>query len=105
MKEPIVCLDQRRAIFYDYIMNIWAKKEDQITVSMKNHHCEKGVLAVVLDSEPMKGSFMTPDELSTHVRNAQAAIIWRSDVHLLVFTGEWYYGEGEPMTAVSPELM
>lgn len=91
--------------FYNYIRNVWNKKQDQIRLSMENHHCEKGMLAVVLDSEPMKGGFMTPDELFACVENAQVGLIWTNDVHLLVFTGEWYYGDGEPMTAVFPYLL
>jgi hypothetical protein len=69
------------------------------------HQCHKGILVVVLDSEPMKGGLMTPDELSVFVENAQAGIIWANDVHLLVFTGEWYYGESVPMTTVFPPVM
>ena len=69
-------------------MDVWNKKWDQITSSMKNHYCQKGRLAVVSDSEPMKGGVMTPDELSTIVEEAASRIIWTNDAHLLVFTGE-----------------
>lgn len=91
--------------FYKYVVNLWDKKEDQIRTSIGFHQCHKGILAIVLDSEPMKGGLMTPDELLTVVENAQAGIIWTNAVHLLLFTGEWYYGEGEPMTAVFPPLL
>jgi hypothetical protein len=91
--------------FYKYIIDLWDKKERQIRTSMGFHQCHKGILVVVLDSEPMKGGLMTPDELSVFVENAQAGIIWANDVHLLVFTGEWYYGESVPMTTVFPPVM
>ena len=91
--------------FHQYIDNLWNKKESQIRISMSFHECQKGILAAVLDSEPMKGGLMTLDEFSTAVANAQGAFIWANGVHLLVFTGEWYYGEAEPMTAVSPPLV
>ena len=94
-----------------YISDLWGKKEEQIRSSMSHHKCEKGMLCIILDSEPAKSDLCLevippfPKWLSLPViiEGAYRNIGDPKDIHLLLSTGQFESGE-KLIYAVFPRL-
>jgi len=94
-----------------YIYDLWGKKEEQIKSSMGHQKCEKGMLCIILDSEPAKSDvclevrppFPKWLSLPVIVEEAYHNIGNPKNIHLLLSTGQFESGE-KLVSAVFPGL-
>jgi len=93
-----------------YIKELWERKENQIRSSMVSNKCERGILVIVLDSEPVRSDLVLEINppfpkwisLSGAVELAYHNISDPIHIHLLLSTG--FESSGQAEVAIFPPL-
>jgi hypothetical protein len=86
-----------------YIAQRYSEKRSQLDATMKNHQCNKALLAVVVDSQPAK-ALVTGAEWEDVTETTYKLMGSPSKTHLLLFTGMKNYFSGKDEYAIYPPL-